>query len=78
MTLIGNMVKSVAEKRQIIVATQSPLLVDAFDLNEILVLDLHNGRSEFRKLAMDEYRAWLEDNFTPGELWQKNLFGGRP
>lgn len=77
-TLIGNMVKSVAEKRQIIVATQSPLLVDAFDLDEILVLDLHNGRSEFRKLAMDEYRVWLEDNFTPGELWQKNLFGGGP
>ena len=77
-TLIGNMVESVAEKRQIIVATQSPLLVDAFDLDEILVLDLHNGRSEFRKLAMDDYRVWLDDSFTPGELWQKNLFGGRP
>ena len=77
-TLIGNMIKSLARKRQIIVATQSPLLVDAFDLDEIFVLDLENGRSQIRKLAADDYRVWLDDRFTSGELWQKNLLGGRP
>jgi len=25
-----------------------------------------------------EYRRWLGESFTPGELWQKNLIGGRP
>ncbi|MCY4612230.1 MAG: AAA family ATPase [Nitrospira sp.] len=77
-TLIGGMIKALAEERQVIVATQSPLLVDAFGLDEIFVLDLHDGRTEFRKLAPDDYREWLDDNFTPGELWQKNLIGGRP
>lgn len=76
--LIGGMIKALAEERQIIVATQSPLLVDAFGLDEIFVLDLHDGRTEFRKLPPDDYRVWLDDNFTPGELWQKNLLGGRP
>jgi len=38
--LIGDMIKSLATQRQIIVATQSPLLVDTFELDEILVLDL--------------------------------------
>lgn len=77
-TLIGGMIKALAEERQIIVATQSPLLVDAFDLDEIFVLDLQEGRTEIRKLDPDKYRQWLDDSFTPGQLWQKNLLGGRP
>ena len=76
--LIGGMIKALARERQIILATQSPLLVDAFDLNEIFVLDMEDGRTEFRKLALDDYRVWLDESFTPGELWQKNLLGGRP
>ena len=76
--LVGNMIKALACDAQIIVATQSPLLVDVFELDEIVVLDLHDGRSVFRRLDADSYRTWLDDSFTPGELWQKNLLGGRP
>ena len=76
--LIGGMIKSLAEDRQVIVATQSPLLVDAFGLDEIFVLELRDGRTEVRKLSPDDYQVWLDDNFTSGELWQKNLLGGRP
>ena len=63
---------------QIIVATQSPLLVDTFDLEEIIVLELEGGCTKFRSLKVDEYRCWLDESFTLGELWQKNLLGGRP
>ncbi len=77
-TLIGGMIKALAEERQVIVATQSPLLVDAFNLDEIFVLDLQDGRTEIRKLDPDKYQQWLDDSFTPGQLWQKNLLGGRP
>ena len=59
-------------------AMQSPLLVDAFALDEIFVLDLQDGRTEVRKLSPEDYQVWLDDNFTSGELWQKNLLGGRP
>ena len=76
--LIGDMIKSLATERQIIVATQSPLLVDVFELDEILVLDLVDGQTRFRRLDPGEYRLWLDESFTPGELWQKNLIGGRP
>ena len=76
--LIGNMIKALAGDLQIVVATQSPLLVDVFDLDEIIVLDLHNGSTTFRRLDPDAYREWIDDSFTPGELWQKNLLGGRP
>ena len=76
--LVGGMIKSLAEERQVFVATQSPLLVDEFDLDEIFVLELQDGRTEFSKLSPDDYQVWLDDNFTSGELWQKNLLGGRP
>ncbi len=76
--LVGGMIKALAEKKQVIVATQSPLLVDAFDLNEIVVVELRDGQTQFKRLDPDAYRVWLDDNFTTGELWQKNLLGGRP
>ena len=76
--LVGNMIKSLATERQVIIATQSPLLVDAFGLDEIVVLELCDERTEFRRLDADAYRIWLDDSFTTGELWQKNLIGGRP
>lgn len=76
--LIGDMIKALAADRQIIVATQSPLLVDVFDLDEIVVLDLQDGRTTARRPDADEYRRWLDEGFTPGEMWQKNLIGGRP
>ena len=72
------MIKSVSRERQIIVATQSPLLVDVFNLEEIIVLDIRDGRTEFHNLDTDHYKLWLEEGYSHGELWQKNLFEGRP
>ncbi len=76
--LVAHMIKGLAKERQVIVATQSPLLVDAFGLDEIIVLDLKGGKSELRKLDPNEFSIWIEEDFTPGQLWEKNLFGGRP
>lgn len=76
-SLIGEMIRSVSADRQVIVATQSPLLVDAFDIDEIITLDLKEGRTEPRMLDRSEYDGWL-DEYTTGGLWQKNLLGGHP
>ena len=76
--LVGGLIKSLSAERQVIVATQSPLLVDAFDVDEIFVLDLDEGRTTCRKLDAERYQHWLEDGYSAGELWRMNLFGGRP
>ncbi len=76
--LIGGMISSLSVERQVIVATQSTLLVDTFDIDKIIVLDLKDGQTTFRKLDAREYTIWLEDGYTTGQLWRKNLFGGRP
>ena len=76
-TLVGDMIRALSEQRQVIVATQSPLLVDCFEPDEIVVLELRDDATVFSRLNPDEYRLWL-DEFTTGELWQQNLLGGRP
>ena len=77
-SLVGDMIRALSHDLQIIVATQSPLLVDAFELGDIMVLELEDNRTTFRRVEPGAYETWLNDSFTPGELWQKNLLGGRP
>ena len=76
--LVADMIEQLSRDRQIIVATQSPLLVDEFELDEIIVLDLEDGRTKLRKLNSDDYKVWLDDDYTPSQLWHKNVLGGRP
>ena len=76
--LVGGLINSMSVNRQVVVATQSPQLVDCFDLDQICVLNLDDGQTRIRQIGLDEYRIWLDDGFSPGELWNKNLLGGRP
>ncbi len=76
--LLGGLIKSLSAERQVIVATQSPLLVDSFDLDEIFVLELEEGRTICRKKSAKEYQHWLDDGHSPGQLWRMNVLGGRP
>ena len=76
--LVAQMIKQLSYDRQVIVATQSPLLVDEFGLDEIIVLDLEDGKTKLQKLNAEDYKAWLEQDYTPSQLWQKNVLGGRP
>ena len=75
--LIAGMVKQRSVDRQVIVATQSARFVDSFDLDEIIVLEIRDGRTECRILDASEFQRWI-DEFSPGQLWEKNLLGGRP
>ena len=76
--LIGGMIKALSYKRQVVVATQSPLLIDAFELDEVVVLEADDEGTRARALASDDYKEWLDEGFLPSELWQKNVLGGRP
>lgn len=76
-TIITELMKKYAHERQIIVATQSVEIVDSFEPGDIVVVDSCAGESKFRRLDEKELSDWLED-YTIGELWRKNLIGGRP
>lgn len=76
--LIAEMIKAAGRNRQVILATQSPLLVDAFELEQVIVLDIEDGATRARQLDPRRYQNWLEQGYLPGRLWTKNLLGGRP
>ena len=76
-TLLASMLKHAAVESQIIVATQSPVLLDHFDPEDVLVADRVDGATKLNRLDGDRLQAWLED-YSLGELWEKNELGGRP
>lgn len=75
--LLAAALRSAAVETQIIVSTQSPLLLDHFAPEEILVVERSEQGTTFRRLARDPLEAWLDD-YSMGELWEKNLVGGQP
>jgi predicted ATPase len=75
--LLAEMLKSAATRTQLVVATQSVTLVNHFDPDVIVVVEQRQGRSVFRRLAPEEIANWIDD-YGMGDLWEKNVFGGRP
>jgi len=76
-TILAELVKKAATRKQIILATQSAELLDHFDPEDVVVVDRTENGSEFKRLDEERLTAWLEDYYSLGELWNKNLFGGR-
>jgi predicted ATPase len=75
--ILGGLLQSAAVYTQIIVSTQSVLLLDNFEPENVIVVERHNDQSVFRRLDTNKLAAWLED-YSIGELWEKNVIGGRP
>ena len=75
--VLCSLLRSVSVETQVILATQSPYLVDQFQPEDVVVVDRVNGESRFRRLSTQALEAWLED-YSLGDLWLKNELGGRP
>jgi len=75
--LLAEMVYSAAAHTQVILATQSVPLVNQFSPQDILVVDRVEGISTIRRLEPAEIEHWLDD-YGLGDLWEKNILGGRP
>ena len=76
--LIGGMIKALSYRKQVMVATQSPLLIDAFELDEVVVLEIDKNGTRAKTLSSADYKDWLDEGFLPSDLWRKNVLGGRP
>lgn len=75
--ILAEIMKMVSRDTQIIISTQSVSLVDHFEPKHIIVVDRVKDQSVFRRLTEEELSHWLE-SYTIGELWEKNVLGGRP
>lgn len=75
--LLAELVRVASLRAQIILSTQSVTLVDQFSPDETIVADRVGNVTQLRRPDRESLSAWLEE-YTTGELWMKNLLGGRP
>jgi len=76
LTHLVGMIKTAAMHSQVIVATQSVEMLNHFEAEDVIVVERHEGATEFKRLDPAKLTDWLED-YSLGELWLKNIIGGR-
>jgi len=75
--LSGMINVAIAKGVQVIVATQSPDLINCFEPEDLITVD-NLGHSIFRRLNKGDLSQWIEE-YSIGELWQRNIIeGGQP
>lgn len=79
LTLLANLFQQVGQQygQQVIVSTQSAPLWNEFAPEDVVVVERTKGQSTFRRLESAQLSEWLGE-YALGELWQKNVLGGRP
>ncbi|WP_037587284.1 AAA family ATPase [Stenoxybacter acetivorans] len=75
-SVLAELIHSASLSQQLIIATQSVELVNEFDAEDLIVVDRENQASVLRRLDSEALKDWLAD-YGLGELWLKNVLGGR-
>jgi predicted ATPase len=81
-SVLGGLLRQAVTRSQVLVATQSSLLLDAVTENDeqvedILVAEHERGRSTFHRYTPEQMKDWLA-NYSPGQLWLKGVLKGSP
>ena len=76
-SVLAGLLKKAAIRSQVIISTQSVNLVNEFEAENVIVVDREKGASTFKTLNSEKLEEWL-DNYSLGDLWEKNIIGGIP
>ena len=76
-SVLADLIEAATHATQVILATQSPVLLDYFGPESIVVVNRKEGHSSFERLDTEALKEWLEE-YSAGELWQKNVVQGSP
>jgi predicted ATPase len=77
LSVLADLVKSAARHTQLLIATQSATLIDHFEVDDIITVNLRDGCSTFERLDPAGLKEWLEE-YMLSELWERNVIGGGP
>jgi len=75
--LLASLIRQASVDTQVILATQSPLLLDYFDPEDILVAEREDGATAIRRLEAEPLVEWLKE-YSLGQLWEKGELAQRP
>jgi predicted ATPase len=74
---LAGMLRAASRESQVLLATQSVTLMNQFELGDLVIVERRGGASVFDRPDPDHLSEWLAE-YSLGELWEKNLLGGRP
>lgn len=75
--VLAGLIKAVSTHCQVFVATQSVSLVNNFDPEDLVVIERKGRDSVYHRPNNEELEAYLQE-YSTGEIWEKNIIGGRP
>lgn len=73
--VLAELIKAASKQTQVIVATQSPALINHFSIDDIVVVSRKDGQSVFERMKSEDFSVWLKD-YSVGELWEQNIING--
>ena len=74
---IVSLIRYASRYSQIIIATQSPEMLDYFELDEIIITDRTDQQTIFKRLDENKLKDWIKE-YSMSDLWRKNVIGGGP
>ena len=75
--LIAAMIRRVSHERQVLVATQSPILVDAVGSEDVIIASASRGAAQFERVRPEIYQRRQEEGYTVSDFWLSRPIGGR-
>jgi len=74
---LAGLLRQASARSQVLIATQSVTLMNQFEIDDLIVVERVDGASTFSRPDQEKLREWLAE-YSLGELWEKNIIGGRP
>jgi predicted ATPase len=75
--LLAPLIRQASKESQVIAATQSSLLLDHFEPEDILVANRVDGATTIERLNSEPLADWLKE-YSLGQLWEKGELAGGP
>ena len=74
---VAGLIKAASSYCQVFIATQSISLVNNFKLDDLVVIERKGRSSNYHRPDAESLQSYLEE-FSTGQIWEKNIIGGRP
>jgi len=77
LNVIAALFKKASHHTQVLISTQSSAFLDNFDPEDVVVVEREGKESKLARPDPEKLAAWL-DEYSLGEVWEKNVIGGGP
>lgn len=75
--VVAGLIRAASRHCQIFLSTQSVTMVNNFSPDDVVVVERKGRESTYTRQSAEDLSVYLED-FGTGQIWERNIIGGRP